>query len=427
MTTIVALATPPGRGGVAVIRLSGTDLAAMAEALTGVSPKPRFAHFAAFKDSQGETLDQGLLLWFKAPHSYTGEDVLELHTHGGEIAPERVLKACLALGALPAPPGEFTRRAFLNGKLNLLQAEAVADLISANSEAAARGAIRSLVGDFSDQVRALQGSLTRLRVELESGFDFPEEGIDQFSVRELRGRLLALHAEVAHWIKDAQGWARHRAGIVVAIIGAPNVGKSSLLNALAGEPLAIVSDEPGTTRDAIRVVINIEGWRVEIADTAGIRSTDQAIERMGIERSWAAASEADLILWLRAPDVEDAAIELPANTECVEVWNKSDQYPSPGLSLSAKTGAGIDALKGAIRARLMMRLGGEPGFLPRARHLAALGQVAEHLERACFAGTEEELVAEELARAQKALDALSGEVSADDLLGEIFSTFCIGK
>jgi tRNA modification GTPase len=433
------LASAPGRSGVAVLRLSGEKLDQLAELLTGLRPRARHAHYAEFRDPAGEVLDRGLMLWFPAPHSYTGEDVLELHTHGGEVLPRRVMLACLAFGATLARPGEFTRRAFEHGKLDLVQAEAVADLIEASGEAAARGALRSLSGAFSRRLRTIQDRLTQLRLRLEGALDFPEEGLPASDVARAQEALAAVHAEVMALIAEASRGQSLRAGRQVVLFGAPNVGKSSLLNRLAGEDLALVSEFPGTTRDALRSHLEIGGLRLELIDTAGVRNGAQAVEKLGIERSWQAVARADLILRLHAFDIPDAPEEvfgaaLPASVPLIEVWNKSDLASAAaprGISagsvrVSARTGDGIEALERAILAALGWSAAVEPGFLARSRHVEALRDALGHLELA-LAVEAEELLAEELRLAQRALDTILGEFAADDLLGEIFSRFCIGK
>ena len=438
---IVALASAPGRAGVAVLRLSGQGLAGLARQLTGVQPRPRHAHFVSFRNAQGAVLDQGLLLWFPGPASYTGEDVLELHTHGGDILPRRVMQACIALGARAAQPGEFTLRAFQHGKLDLVQAEAVADLIDASSEAAARGALRSLTGEFSNQIKTLQETLITVRVQLEGAIDFPEEELPVAALIRAQAWLepvaRALHDLLAQGLR---GQAL-RAGRQVVLFGAPNVGKSSVLNRLAGEALAIVSDEAGTTRDAIRSHLELAGLRLEFIDTAGVRDGAQAVEKLGIARAHQAAAQADLVLLLQAFDQPPAPATLraalPAHVPVLEVWNKADlatpqqqselaAMASSALAVSAQTGQGIDALEARILDLLGWSAGAEPGFMARTRHLDALREALQHVQDACAAPAEE-LVAEELRLAQRALDRVLGEFAADDLLGEIFSRFCIGK
>ncbi len=440
---IVALATAPGRGGVAVLRVSGPSLQAMAFALAGVQASPRHAHLVAFRDQAGQVLDRGLLIWFPAPASYTGEDVLELHTHGGDVLPRRVLQACLDLGARLAQPGEFTRRAFLRGKLDLVQAEAVADLIEASSEAAARGALRSLDGEFSRSIRDIQQDLHTARVQLEGSLDFPEEELAVAPVDQVRQMLRPMVSRLRELLSQGLRGQALRAGRQVVLYGPPNVGKSSLLNRLAGEDLAIVSAEAGTTRDTIRTHLELGGLRLELIDTAGVRDGAQAVEKLGIARAQQAAAQADLVLVLRAFDqpsaspAEDAAmLTLPATMPVLYVWNKRDLASSDQLEslaqqdavclVSAQTGEGVAALERRILSALGWSAGTEPGFLARTRHLDALRSALGHLEQAERA-VQEELVAEDLRLAQGALNEILGEFVADDLLGEIFSRFCIGK
>lgn len=448
---IVAQASATGPAGVALLRLSGPSLQDLARQLCGVRPQPRHAHLVTFRDGSGGALDQGLLLWFPAPHSYTGEDVLELHTHGGEVAPRRVLRACLALGARPAEPGEFTRRAFELGKLDLAQAEAVGDLIEANSEAAARGALRSLSGAFSQEVRAIQQDLTSLRVQAEGGLDFPEEELPLAALARQREQAQALMVRVRALLAEARRSRELRRGRQVVLLGAPNVGKSSLLNRLAGDDVAIVSPQAGTTRDAVRSQLELGGLRLEVIDTAGVREQAGEIEQLGIERTWAAVARADLVLRLWSCEASDAPPpgELPTGVPVLEVFNKCDllapgerdgwaarmqavlalesQAPAVGVcTVSARTGEGIGELEHAVLAALDWHGEAEPGFLARERHLVALQEAAQALELA-LACAADELFAEELRRAQRALDGILGEFVADDLLGEIFARFCIGK
>jgi tRNA modification GTPase len=378
------------------------------------------------------------LLWFPGPASYTGEDVLELHTHGGEVLPRRVLRACLALGARVAEPGEFTRRAFEHGKLDLVQAEAVADLIEASGDAAARGALRSLDGAFSRAVRELQAALTRLRIQTEGALDFPEEELPLAAAQTQRQEARQLGEALAAVLAEARRSRGVRAGRQVVLLGAPNVGKSSLLNRLAGDDLAIVSAQAGTTRDAVRSHLELGGLRLEFIDTAGVREASELVEQLGIERTWAAVARADLVIRLRAPDApESVPLAAPPGIACLEVWNKSDLLdaaeevrllrgvPSP-LLVSARTGAGMAELEQAILRALGWQAGAEPAFLARERHIAALEGALDELVRAAQAQADE-LFAEDLRRAQRSLDAILGEFAADDLLGEIFARFCIGK
>jgi tRNA modification GTPase len=438
MNTIVAIASATGPGGVAVIRLSGPSAFRIAEHIASLSPKPRYAHFAQFKDQTGAVLDHGLMIWFPAPHSYTGEDVLELHTHGGDVIPRQVVQACIALGAKLAEPGEFTRRAFSFGKVDLAQAEAVADLISAKSGAAARGALRSLNGAFSVKVREIQDGLTGIRLQIEGGMDFPEEGLETDSLSYAQAQLILVYQKVKGLLNEAERFHTLQAGCRVVILGAPNVGKSSLLNAMARDELAIVSPLAGTTRDTVRSHLEIQGIRLELIDTAGLRESEDLVEKMGIERSWATAKTADLVLILEAPDVDKLGMEqqfaeVLRGIPTLSVWTKADLVAPEkrifdGVWVSAQSGEGLEALENAILDRLGWGANIEPGFLPRERHLSALRISGNHMHLAlAMVVQQEEFFAEELRLSQKALDSVLGELVSDDLLGEIFSRFCIGK
>ena len=443
---IAAIATAPGRGGIGVVRLSGPDLLPLAQALCGKTPRPRYATLADFRAGDGSSIDSGLLLHFPAPHSFTGEDVIELQGHGGPVVMRLLLARCLDLGARLAEPGEFTRRAFLNGKLDLAQAEAVADLIDATTTSAARSAVRSLQGEFSRAVHALTDELINLRMLVEATLDFPEEDIDFLQAADAFGRLDRLHTQLAQVFDRAGQGKLLQAGLHVVLAGQPNVGKSSLLNALAGDELAIVTPIAGTTRDALRSSIQIEGIPLHIIDTAGLRETDDEIERMGIERTWREIERADVLLLLvdarQGVGSEDEAIvaRLPAKLPRITIANKIDlagglperieQAGVVRLALSAKQGAGVDLL----RQELLRIAGWHPSedvFIARERHLRALASASTHLEsaRAIVRGPIPalELFAEELRLCQQALGGITGEFTADDLLGVIFSRFCIGK
>ena len=467
---IVAIATAPGRGAVGMVRVSGRGLAPFVQALLGRDLKPRMATYGPFPDADGSPIDHGLALWFVAPHSYTGEDVLELQAHGGPVVLQLLLARCLAVAALPdasgkavlpglraARPGEFTERAFLNDKLDLAQAEAVADLIDASTEAAARSASRSLAGVFSQRVHGLRDALIHLRMLVEATLDFPEEEIDFLQKADAAGQLARLQEQVRAVLAEARQGALLREGLTVVIAGQPNAGKSSLLNALAGAELAIVTPIAGTTRDVVQQTIQIEGVPLHVVDTAGLREgTDvDEVERIGIERAWGQIARADAVLFLhdltRAHDAgyaaADAAIaaqlqrDMPPGVPVLQVWNKTDQVDAAvlggvpmdeaSLAMSARSGAGLDAL----RQRLLAMAGWQPAaeglFMARERHVQALHQVAGHLDTAadCLAlqAAHLDVMAEELRLAQQALGAITGEFSADDLLGEIFSRFCIGK
>ncbi|GLR12416.1 tRNA modification GTPase MnmE [Chitinimonas prasina] len=441
--TIAAIATAPGRGGVGVVRISGTGLAELGLTLAGKPLKPRHAHYADFRSSDGELIDQGLALFFPGPHSFTGEDVLELQGHGGPVVMQMLLRRCLELGARLAEPGEFTRRAFLNDKLDLAQAESVADLIDAGSEAAARSALRSLAGAFSGEIHTLVEQLINLRMLVEATLDFPEEDIDFLEAADARGKLASLHGQLQKVFGTARQGSLLREGMHVVLIGQPNVGKSSLMNALAGEDVAIVTDIAGTTRDTVRELIQLDGVPMHIIDTAGLRQTDDTVEQIGIARTWAAVEKADLALLLidsREGITEhdrDILGRLPERLPRVHVFNKVDltgeavghaeEDGHAVLRLSAKAGLGLDELKRTLLD--MVGWGGTDAgvFLARERHLDAIRRAASHLETAALVWQQVELFAEELRLAQNALASITGEFSADDLLGEIFSRFCIGK
>jgi len=446
---IVAIATAPGRGAVGIVRASGPALQPLVKSLCGRELVPRVATLLPFLAEDGSVIDQGLALYFPAPHSYTGEDVLELQAHGGPVLMQmllgRFLQAGQALGLRLAEPGEFTQRAFLNGKLDLAQAEAVADLIDASTEAAARSAGRSLSGVFSQQVQALRERIVRLRMLVEATLDFPEEDIDFLQQAGARAQLQEIGDALNALLDGAQQGALLREGMRVVLAGQPNVGKSSLLNALAGAELAIVTPIPGTTRDRVSQTLQIEGVPVHVIDTAGLRSqTDDEVERIGIERSWDSIADADSVLFLHdltrrgQADYEAAetqiAARLPAGAKLLHVYTKCDlvaEAPVDGLRLSARTGAGLEALRQALLQRAGWHAVPEGLFIARARHVHALQRTREHLQRAWALGDEHaaplELLAEELRLAHDALGEIIGQFTADDLLGEIFSRFCIGK
>jgi tRNA modification GTPase len=454
--TIAAIATPAGRGGIGVIRVSGSAVPAVIAGLVGHELVPRAATFATFRGAAGEALDQGLALHFPAPRSYTGEHVFELHGHGGPAVLRLLLGRCLELGARLAEPGEFTKRAFLNGKLDLAQAEGVADLIDAATSAAARAAARSLTGAFSREIRAQVDALTELRVFTEATLDFPDEELDFLRAADARGRLEALRRELAGIVARARRGALLRDGLVVVLVGAPNVGKSSLLNRLAGDEVAIVTPIAGTTRDTVRSDIEITGIPLTVVDTAGLRPTDDPIEALGIGRTWAAVARADVVLVLldakegEAPTIPaDAAIlaQLPPALPRIVLHNKIDlvgiaatserRYEAAsGFShahvwLSAKTGEGVELLRREMLALAGAQEDMESTYLARERHLRALDEAMQRLAAVAThlgaASPPLELVAEELRGAQLALGAITGEFTADDLLGAIFSRFCIGK
>jgi tRNA modification GTPase len=452
--TIAAIATPPGRGGIGVVRVSGKDVTRLIEGMVGHVPPPRVAVLANLRDARGATLDQGLVLYFPAPGSYTGESVVELHGHGGPTVLRLLLARCVELGARLAEPGEFTKRAFLNGKLDLAQAESVADLIDASTSAAARAAVRSLEGEFSREVHALVAGLTDLRMYTEATLDFPEEDIEFLREGDVAGKLAALSDSVHRVLARARTGALLREGLTVVLVGRPNVGKSSLLNDLAHEEAAIVTPVAGTTRDTVTRVIEIAGVPLTIVDTAGLRDTHDTVERLGIERTWAAVERADLVVVLvdardspEALHAEDRAIlaRLPAGLPRVVVHNKTDLASiaphvethddagaaRPHLWLSALTGDGVPLLEREVLALVGAEGATEDTYLARARHVGALRDAQAHLavaaEHLVSAPPAVELFAEELREAQSALAAITGEFTADDLLGVIFGRFCIGK
>lgn len=441
--TIVAIATPSGRGGIGIVRMSGSGLTSVAQALMGRMLVPRQATHGVFMDATGAALDDGLALYFPGPASYTGEDVLELHGHGSPVVMQMLLKRCLELGARLAEPGEFTRRAFLNDKLDLAQAESVADLIEAATETAARCALRSLRGDFSRTVDAMVQQLIDLRMLVEATLDFPEEEIDPMDRSSMELRLVRLRADLDRALDSGRQGSLLRTGLQVVLAGQPNVGKSSLLNRLAGEDLAIVTPIPGTTRDTVRQAIHIEGVPLHIIDTAGLRETTDEVEVLGMARTWAAIETADLLVLIvdaaRGVTAEDQAIaaRLPQGLRRLTVHNKTDllqQSPrvhvgdhGPEIHLSAKTGEGVDLLKAEILRMVGWRPGNEDLLMARERHLAALTGASAALQRAGTALAQPEFFAEELRLAQASLSGITGVFTADDLLGEIFSRFCIGK
>ncbi len=469
---IVAIATAPGRGAVGIVRVSGKDLKLLFAPILGAdyadSIRAREAKYLKFLDKNQQPIDQGLALYFPAPHSFTGEDVIELQAHGGpavlQLLVSRVLEAAKEMDALKsmriAQPGEFTERAFLNDKMDLAQAEAVADLIDASTEAAARGAARSLSGAFSKEVHALRDALIHLRMLVEATLDFPEEEIEHLSQHKARDQLTRLQGSVQDFQKKATQGALLREGIKVVIAGQPNAGKSSLLNALAGAELAIVTPIAGTTRDKVQETIQIEGVPIHIIDTAGLRESQDVVEKIGIARAWEEIAKADCVIHLhdlaasqepvnaiktealRVDLIRAIGLKLPDNTPVLEVWNKADISLAPAagldneLRISAKTGLGIEAL----RRKLLEVAGwqaasGEGSYIARERHVQAIAAVQGHLNEASEhldaslthnAGGLD-LLAEELRLAQNALNAITGSFSSDDLLGEIFSKFCIGK
>ena len=437
--TIAAIATAPGRAGIGVVRLSGTSLAYLAEILCGKTLSARVASLCDFRDQTGIAIDQGLALFFPAPYSYTGEDVLELQGHGGPVVLQQLLKRCLALGARVAAPGEFSKRAYLNGKMDLAQAEAVADLIDAATEQAVRCAQRSLHGEFSAEIQNVARLLVELRALTEATLDFPEEEIDTGTRDDQTNRLRAIQEKLHALLQSASQGSLLREGALVVLAGQPNAGKSSLLNRLAGEEVAIVTEIPGTTRDAIRQSINLQGVPLHVIDTAGLRDSDDPVEKIGIARTWAAIEKADLAILVIDATLgetkEDRAIlsRLPPGLRCLHAYNKSDLAGQASgrsgdtVTLSAKTGEGLEALRAAIAEAIGWQGDSEGVFMARARHLDAMRLAEAGLQQAATQLLRQELFAEELRRAHEALMSITGEITSDDLLGEIFSRFCIGK
>ena len=460
---IVAIATAPGRGAVGIVRVSGKNIKGLIEALFSRPLKPREATYTPFLDAQGQAIDQGLALFFPAPHSFTGEDVLELQAHGGPVVLQLLLARCLEAaaqvststksaclaGLRVALPGEFSERAFLNDKIDLAQAEAIADLIDASTEAAARSATRSLSGAFSQEINALRDALIHLRMLVEATLDFPEEEIDFLKKADAHGQLSKLQRTLSDVQQRARQGALLREGIKVVIAGQPNAGKSSLLNALAGAELAIVTPIAGTTRDKVQQTIQIEGVPVHVIDTAGLRESLDEVEKIGIERAWDAIESADAVLFLHDLTRMDAtdyiagdatiagilATKLLKRVPVIDIWNKADasaaQQPGEGLTLSAKTGAGLNALRRKLLEVAGWQNAPEGVFIARERHVQALRAVDEHLTEAAMHLAAQaqslDLLAEELRLAQNALSDITGEFTSDDLLGVIFSSFCIGK
>jgi tRNA modification GTPase len=461
---ITAIATAPGRGAVGIVRVSGKALGPWVENLLGRTLRAREATYLPFNDAQGSPIDQGLALYFPGPHSFTGEDVLELQAHGGPVVLQLLLARCLEASAQVNPatgqpllaglriaqPGEFSERAFLNDKIDLAQAEAIADLIDASTEAAARSATQSLSGAFSREVHRMRDDLVHLRMLVEATLDFPEEEIDFLEKADATGQLCRLQQALQGVLQRATQGALLREGITVVIAGQPNAGKSSLLNALAGAELAIVTPIAGTTRDKVQQTIQIEGVPIHIVDTAGLRSSDDTVEKIGIEKAWEAIGSADVVLFLHDLTHKDAIDYIAAdamiaralvkkllkNVPVIDVWNKADAVsesltPPSGIALSAKTGIGLDQLRRLLLETAGWQLPTGGTFIARERHLQALRRVAVHLDIANqHIGAQDQtldLLAEELRLGQNALGEITGEFTSDDLLGVIFSQFCIGK
>jgi len=451
METIVALATPPGRGGVGIVRVSGRQAAEVARQLLGKLPAPRYADYVPFRDQDGSTLDQGIALWFPGPNSFTGEDVLELQGHGGPVILDMLIQRILELpGIRIARPGEFSERAFLNDKMDLAQAEAIADLIDASSQQAARSAVNSLQGVFSQRIQQLVEALTNLRIHVEAAIDFPEEEIDFLSDGKIERKLNLVMDQLKQVRAEARQGSLLREGMKVVIAGRPNAGKSSLLNALAGREAAIVTDIAGTTRDVLREHILLNGMPLHIIDTAGLREAGDEVERIGIERAWQEIEQADHVLLMvdgsttavNDPDIlwPEFIARIPAALPLTVIRNKADLTGEPQaisqvnghslITLSAHSDVGVNLLRDHLQQSIGYNSNLEGGFLARRRHLQALDSAAEHL----VAGKEQlvsayagELLAEELRLAQQALSEITGEFTSDDLLGRIFSSFCIGK
>jgi len=440
--TIAAIATPAGRGGVGIIRLSGPKVSQIAESMLGQLTKPHRAAHRRFLGKDGTVLDDGVAIYFPGPHSFTGEDVLELQGHGGKIVMDMLLHACLQNGARLARPGEFSERAFLNDKLDLAQAEAIADLIDSSSEQAARSALRSLQGDFSGAINSLLTQITELRMYVEAALDFPEEEIDFLADQRVLDRLNGIQSQLGEIFNKAKQGSLLREGMQLVIVGKPNAGKSSLLNALAGQDTAIVTEYAGTTRDVLRESINLDGMPLHIIDTAGLRDSDDPVEQIGIQRAWQAVEKADLILFLvddtEASDKSHHVLldQMPENLPRITVHNKIDKsghaQGSHGehLYISAKEQTGIDILRDVLKQRMGYQTDSEDLYIARRRHLQALEDTQIAVDNASEqlqvfnAG---ELMAEELRIAQDALGQITGRFTPDDLLGEIFSSFCIGK
>ncbi len=450
ISTIAALATAPGRGGVGIIRLSGPRSLNIAEHIIKQTPKPRFAHYLPFYSQNEQIIDSGIVLYFPGPNSFTGEDVVELQGHGGPVVMDMLLQEVFALGAEPAKPGEFSERAFLNDKLDLAQAEAIADLIEASSEQAARSALRSLQGEFSQLIHEQVEALIQLRIYVEAAIDFPEEEIDFLSDGKVEKDTQNILTDLNAILKKAQQGSLIREGMTVAIAGQPNAGKSSLLNALSGKESAIVTDIAGTTRDVLKEEINIDGMPLHIIDTAGLRESDCEVEKIGIKRAWDVIENADQILMVVDESCiddpqqqivnEQLMAQFPESIDITIIHNKidlEDKIPSINHSehqteiyLSAKQNAGIELLKDHLKQCMGYQSTGEGTFMARRRHLEAIQKAIHNVENGLQQLQEYsagELLAEELRLAQNALSEITGEFTSDDLLGRIFTSFCIGK
>ena len=439
--TIVARATPAGRGGVGIIRISGIAAGDIAVALLGRLPKPRYATYSGFRDTDGTSLDSGIALWFPGPHSFTGEDVLEIQGHGGSVVIDLLLERITALGARLAEPGEFSKRAFLNDKLDLTQAEAIVDLIDSGSRVAARAAQRSLQGEFSRAVMQLNDRITELRVHVEAAIDFPDEDIDFLSDSGLLERVSVVDKAFFELTRSAREGCLLREGATLVLAGKPNAGKSSLLNALSGYSAAIVTDVPGTTRDVIKEHIDLDGLPLSIIDTAGLRTSTDIVEQEGVRRTHEQLRQADLAILVidvnNPAEADELIADMPLDLQIIKVLNKCDLINTqPGLSedgsaiyVSALTGAGLGDLRSLLKQRLGYLPSESGSITARRRHLTTLAVALAAFEdgRARLAEGSGELMADDLLRSQNALAEITGEFSSDDLLGEIFSNFCIGK
>ncbi len=439
--TIAAIATPSGRGGVGIIRLSGSNVSEIAEKILGNLPKPHQATHRLFKDKKQNILDDGVAIFFPKPHSFTGEDVLELQGHGGHIVMDMLMQRCLELGARVARPGEFSERAFLNDKLDLAQAEAIADLIDSGSEQAARSALRSLQGDFSKAIDSLLIKMIEMRVYVEAALDFPEEEINFLADERVLNRLNAIKEQLNEITAKATQGSLLRNGLNLVIIGEPNAGKSSLLNVLSGNESAIVTDIAGTTRDVLHESINLDGMPLHLIDTAGLRESEDTVERIGIDRAWKAIEKADMAILLlgeyqKVTNSEKIIDKLPESLPLIVVQNKIDLDKNEAgkrdnkIFISAKYNLGIDVLKNELKQRMGYHNNGEDSFIARRRHLNALEntkQLVKNAEIQLLEFNAGELMAEELRLAQDELGQITGKFTSDDLLGEIFSSFCIGK
>jgi tRNA modification GTPase len=448
--TIVAIATPPGRGGVGIIRVSGPKSQDIAKAIVGSVPKPRYANYCPFKDDSENTIDEGLAIYFEGPNSFTGEDVLELQGHGGPVVLDFVLKRCIELGARTARPGEFSERAFLNDKMDLTQAEAIADLIDSASEQAARCAVRSLQGAFSKRIHELVSSLIQLRIYVEAAIDFPEEEIDFLSDGKVEKDMRSVMDNLSNVMQEANQGTLLREGMTVVIAGRPNAGKSSLLNSLSGRDTAIVTHIAGTTRDVLREHIHIDGMPLHIIDTAGLRDAPDEVERIGIQRAWDEIEQADRVLLvvdgteteaLAPHDIwPDFVDKLPHPERITVIRNKADltgetsgisnDAKSPVVRIAAKDGSGIQELRDHLKTIMGYNAASEGGFIARRRHIEALTKASNSLDCGLdqlLGASAGELLAEDLRMAQNALSEITGEFSSDDLLGKIFGSFCIGK